>query len=39
MFTLILGGGKIGTNLTRILLEQGHELVLVESREARYERL
>ena len=39
MFVLILGGGKIGTNLTRILLAQGHEVVLVESHESHYERL
>ena len=35
MFILILGGGKIGSNLTRMLLTEGHEVVLVEQREGR----
>jgi trk system potassium uptake protein TrkA len=39
MFALILGGGKVGTNLTRALLEQGHEAVVVEQRDSRYARL
>jgi trk system potassium uptake protein len=30
MFILIVGGGKVGSYLTRALLEQGHELVVVE---------
>jgi trk system potassium uptake protein TrkA len=30
MFVLIVGGGKVGTYLTRALLEQGHEVVVVE---------
>ena len=30
MFILIVGGGKVGTYLARALLNQGHEVVVVE---------
>ena len=30
MFILIVGGGKVGTYLTRALLHQGHEVVVIE---------
>lgn len=33
MFTLIVGGGKVGSYLTRALLAQGHEVVMVEKEE------
>ncbi|MBV8245923.1 MAG: TrkA family potassium uptake protein [Candidatus Eremiobacteraeota bacterium] len=33
MFILIVGGGKVGTYLTRALLAQGHEVVVVEKQE------
>ena len=33
MFVLIVGGGKVGTYLTRALLAQGHEVVIVEKQE------
>lgn len=33
MFVLIVGGGKVGSYLTRALLEQGHEVVMVELQE------
>jgi trk system potassium uptake protein len=33
MFVLIVGGGKVGSNLTRALLKQGHEVVTVEKEE------
>lgn len=33
MFILIVGGGKVGSYLSRALLEQGHELVVVEKDE------
>jgi len=33
MFVLIVGGGKVGTYLTRALLGQGHEVVVVEKAE------
>lgn len=33
MFVLIVGGGKVGSYLTRALLNQGHEVVMVEKEE------
>ena len=33
MFVLIVGGGKVGTYLTRALLQQSHEVVIVEKSE------
>jgi trk system potassium uptake protein TrkA len=33
MFILIVGGGKVGSYLTRALLDQGHEVVVVEKTE------
>jgi trk system potassium uptake protein len=36
MYILIVGGGKIGRNLTQDLLEMGHEVTLVEQNPARY---
>lgn len=33
MFILIVGGGKVGSYLTRALLNQGHEVVVVEKYE------
>ncbi|HTX59991.1 MAG TPA: TrkA family potassium uptake protein [Verrucomicrobiae bacterium] len=33
MFILIVGGGKVGSYLTRALVEQGHEVVVVEKEE------
>jgi trk system potassium uptake protein len=33
VFILIVGGGKVGSYLTRALLEQGHEMVVVEKDE------
>lgn len=33
MFVLIVGGGKVGSYLTRALLKQGHEVVMVEKEE------
>jgi trk system potassium uptake protein TrkA len=33
MFILIVGGGKVGTYLTRALLAQGHEVVIVEKEQ------
>ena len=37
MYVLIAGGGKVGANLARALLRQGHEVTLVEQRRDRYE--
>jgi trk system potassium uptake protein TrkA len=39
MYVLVTGGGKVGANLTRMLLELGHEVTLVEQRRDRFERL
>lgn len=36
MFVLIVGGGKVGLNTARQLINLGHEIVLVESRSERY---
>jgi trk system potassium uptake protein TrkA len=33
MFILIVGGGKVGSHLTRALVNQGHEVVVVEKDE------
>jgi trk system potassium uptake protein len=33
MFILIVGGGKVGSYLTRALVDQGHEVVVVEKDE------
>ena len=39
MYLLIAGGGKVGTNLTRSLLRDGHEITLIEQRPYRFEKL
>jgi trk system potassium uptake protein TrkA len=39
MYLLVAGGGKVGANLTRILLELGHEVTLIEQRGDRFDRL
>ena len=41
MYVLIAGGGKIGANLARNLLRDGHghEVTLIEQRRDRYDRL
>jgi len=39
MFVVVVGGGKVGVSVTRTLLALGHELVLVEQKQPRYERL
>ena len=33
MFVVIVGGGKVGSYLSRALLKQGHEVVVVEKNE------
>jgi trk system potassium uptake protein TrkA len=35
MFVVVLGGGKVGGNVARSLVENGHEVVLVEQQHAR----
>jgi trk system potassium uptake protein TrkA len=37
MFVLIVGGGKVGLNTARQLMQLGHEIALVEQRRTRYD--
>ncbi len=39
MYAIIVGGGKIGYYLTRTLLDNGHEVLLIEKNEDRAHRL
>jgi trk system potassium uptake protein TrkA len=39
MYVLVAGGGVVGSNLTRMLLELGHEVTLIEQRRDRFDRL
>jgi len=39
MFVVVAGGGKVGANVTRSLLDLGAEVTLVEQRRDRHERL
>ena len=39
MYLLIAGGGKVGANILRTLLRQGHEATLIEQRRDRYDQL
>jgi trk system potassium uptake protein len=39
MYIIVAGGGKVGSNVTRSLLEMGHELTLIEQRPDRFARL
>jgi trk system potassium uptake protein TrkA len=39
MYIVITGGGKVGANLARSLLDVGHEVTLVEQRPDRFETL
>jgi trk/ktr system potassium uptake protein len=39
MYIIIAGGGKVGANLTRSVLDLGHEVTLVEQRRERFELL
>jgi trk system potassium uptake protein len=39
MYIVIAGGGKVGANLTKSVLELGHEVTLVEQRRERFELL
>jgi trk system potassium uptake protein len=36
MYVLVVGGGKVGLNLTRELMQKGHEATLVEADRRRY---
>ena len=39
MYVVIAGGGKVGSNVARSLLEMGHEVTLIEQRPDRFARL
>ena len=39
MYIVIAGGGKVGANLARSVLDLGHEVTLIEQRRDRFERL
>jgi trk/ktr system potassium uptake protein len=39
MYIIVAGGGKVGANLTRSLIQMGHETTLIEQRRDRFERL
>ena len=39
MFILVAGGGKVGANLARTLLRQGHEVTLIEQRRDHWQEL
>jgi trk system potassium uptake protein len=39
MYVLIAGGGKVGSNLARIMIRGGHEVTLIEQRGARFDSL
>jgi trk system potassium uptake protein TrkA len=39
MYVIVAGGGKVGANVTRTLLELGHEVTLIEQRPGRFARL
>lgn len=36
MYVIVVGGGKVGLNLTRELMAKGHELTLIENNRRRY---
>jgi trk system potassium uptake protein TrkA len=39
MYVIVVGGGRIGSNLTKLLLSEKHEVLLVEKEPARYRKL
>ena len=39
MYAIVAGGGKVGSNVTRSLLEMDHEVTLIEQRPDRFARL
>ena len=36
MYVIVAGGGKVGSNSTRSLLEMGHEVTMIEQRPDRF---
>ena len=39
MYAIVAGGGKVGANVTRSLVNMGHEVTLIEQRRDRFEQL
>ncbi|MBA3374484.1 MAG: TrkA family potassium uptake protein [Actinobacteria bacterium] len=39
MYIIVAGGGKVGANVARSLLEMGHEITMIEQRPDRFARL
>ena len=39
MYILIVGGGKVGSNLTSTLMHMGHEVTLIEQQHYRFDKL
>jgi trk system potassium uptake protein TrkA len=39
MYVIVAGGGKVGANVARSLLEMGHEVTMIEQRADRFARL
>ncbi|MBA3382848.1 MAG: TrkA family potassium uptake protein [Actinobacteria bacterium] len=39
MYIIVAGGGKVGANVARSLIEMGHELTMIEQRADRFARL
>ena len=39
MYVIVAGGGKVGSNVTRSLIDLGHEVTLIEQRPDRFARL
>jgi trk system potassium uptake protein TrkA len=39
MYVIVVGGGKVGYNMTKLLLSKGHEAILIEKNKAVYTRM
>ena len=39
MYVIVAGGGKVGANVARSLVDMGHEVTLIEQKRERFERL
>ena len=39
MYIIVAGGGKVGSNVARSLIEMQHEVTLIEQRRDRFEQL
>ena len=39
MYVIVAGGGKVGANVARSLIDMGHEVTLIEQKRERFERL